>query len=197
MSPADTADPREADAARVRELYALTDPDAGQGDVIDGLVLAAAEAAGVPMATLNLLDTDRQCQASTAGFTGGVSPRREAMCDVTVQDGTFVYVPNAAEDPRFADSPWVDGRRGDVRFYAGFRWSPAAATSSGRCACSIPSLITSPTPRSAGCSSSPTGSSRRSSRAAPPAQHSGDSPRASAVGKRRRRRLCPTAVRRT
>ncbi len=119
MSPADTADRREADAARVRELYALTDPDAGQGDVIDGLVVAAAEAAGVPMATLNLLDADRQCQASTAGFTGEVSPRREAMCEVTVEDGTFVYVPNAAEDPRFADNPWVDGRRGDVRFYAG------------------------------------------------------------------------------
>jgi GAF domain-containing protein len=40
------------------------------------------------------------------------------MCNVTLELGRLVYVPDARTDPRFANSPWVDGRLGDVRFYA-------------------------------------------------------------------------------
>jgi GAF domain-containing protein len=55
---------------------------------------------------------------STTGFAGAVTPRREAMCSITIELGAFVYVPDARDDPRFAHSPWVDGRLGAVRFYA-------------------------------------------------------------------------------
>ncbi len=85
---------------------------------VEDLVARAAEVAGVSMATLNLFDDEHQHQAATAGFTGGSSPRDEAMCSVTLQLGTLVHVPDARADPRFAASPWVDGRQGHVRFYA-------------------------------------------------------------------------------
>ena len=106
------------EAERVRELFEHADPDAPQGAEIDDLVARVAEVAGVPMATLNLLDSERQCQVATAGFEGSATPRREAMCNVTLELGEFVHVPDARQDPRFADSAWVDGRLGEVRFYA-------------------------------------------------------------------------------
>lgn len=106
------------EAERVADLYAHADPDAVQPPDVEDLVVRAAEVAGVPMATLNLIDADRQCQAATAGFAGAPSPRREAMCRVTLESGTVEHVPDARADPRFADNPWVDGRRGQVRFYA-------------------------------------------------------------------------------
>ena len=108
----------EAELQRVADLYAHADPDARQSEELDDLVARAAEVAGVPMATLNLIDTHRQCQVVTTGFTGSVTPRREAMCNVTLELGAFVHVSDAAADPRFVDSPWVDGRLGAVRFYA-------------------------------------------------------------------------------
>ena len=111
-----TAADREAE--RVAELYRLTDPDAAQSAEIEDLVAQAAAVAEVLMATLNVLDTDRQCPVATTGFEGAPTPRRDAMCNVTLELGRLVYVPDARTDPRFANSPWVDGRLGDVRFYA-------------------------------------------------------------------------------
>jgi len=108
----------EAEAERVADLHRHTDPDAPQGPDIEELVVQAAAVAGVPMATLNLIDTDRQCQAATTGFAAATTPRSEAMCSVTLELGTFVHVPDARTDLRFADSPWVNGRLGEVRFYA-------------------------------------------------------------------------------
>lgn len=107
-----------SEADRVADLFALADPDARQSEQIEELVLRAAQIAGVPMATLNLLDSDRQCQAATSGFVGRTVPRGDAMCNVTLELGAVVVVADATQDPRFAGSPWVDGRFGGVRFYA-------------------------------------------------------------------------------
>jgi GAF domain-containing protein len=107
-----------SEAERVAALYAYADPDGAQSPDIDDIVAEAAAVAGVLMATLNLIDTERQCSVSTVGFQGVPTPRREAMCNVTLELGEFVHVPDARVDPRFADSPWVDGRLGEVRFYA-------------------------------------------------------------------------------
>jgi GAF domain-containing protein len=103
---------------RVADLHALADPDAASSEQVELLVLRAAQIAGVPMASLNLIDTDRQCPVATAGHTGRPTPRADAMCSVTLELGTAVVVADARQDPRFADSPWVDGRLGAVRFYA-------------------------------------------------------------------------------
>ncbi|SDQ62808.1 GAF domain-containing protein [Quadrisphaera sp. DSM 44207] len=118
MSPAETAQEAAREEERLAELHRLADPEAVQSQEVLDLVAEAAAVAGVPMATLNLLDRERQHQCATTGFEGAPSPRREAMCDVTLRSGAFVHAADARSDPRFADSPWVDGRRGDVRFYA-------------------------------------------------------------------------------
>ena len=106
------------EADRVADLHALTDPDARQSEQVELFVERAAQIAGVPMATLNLLDSTRQCQAATTGFEGRTSARSDAMCSVTLELGSTVVVADARNDPRFESSPWVDGRLGGVRFYA-------------------------------------------------------------------------------
>jgi signal transduction histidine kinase len=74
--------------------------------------------AGVPTATLNLIDEHRQCQLTTTGFTGGDSPRADSMCAVHFQAGEFVWVRDASQDPTYRANPWVTGMLADVRFYA-------------------------------------------------------------------------------
>ncbi len=106
------------DPLRLSEVArCLRSPAIGRGDLQDVLREASA-VAGAPMATLNLVDADTQHQAVTAGFPGARSPRSESMCARSMQIGGFVHVPDASLDPRFSSSPWVDGRRADVRFYA-------------------------------------------------------------------------------
>ncbi len=106
------------DPRRVAEVDGVVRSGAATGPVLEDLLQEAAQVAGAPMATLNLLDADTQHQTATCGFSGSSSPRDESMCAMSMRIGGFVHVPDASRDSRFADSPWVDGRRADVRFYA-------------------------------------------------------------------------------
>jgi signal transduction histidine kinase len=87
-------------------------------DELEAVVRVAAAVAGVPTATLNLIDENRQCQLTTTGFDGGDSARSDSMCAVHFLHGDFVWVRDARADPRFAANPWVTGLLADVRFYA-------------------------------------------------------------------------------
>ncbi|GLY02638.1 ATP-binding protein [Actinoplanes sp. NBRC 101535] len=95
--------------------YALLDTPAD--DELTAVVRIAAELAGVPTASLNLIDATRQCQLTTVGFPGRDIDRSESMCDLHFRDGLLVHVPDARLHPDYATSPWVDGRRAQVRFY--------------------------------------------------------------------------------
>jgi signal transduction histidine kinase len=107
---------READRLVALHRYQLLDAPAE--DELEAIVRVAAAVAGVPYATLNLIDEQRQCQLTTVGFDGQDSPRDESMCAAHFQRGLVVVSDDASSDPRFAANPWVDGRRAAVRFYA-------------------------------------------------------------------------------
>ncbi|GGK34604.1 hypothetical protein GCM10010124_29100 [Pilimelia terevasa] len=104
--------------ARLAELheYGLLDQPADAE--LAAVLRVAAAVAGVPTATINLLDADRQCQLTTVGFPPADSPRSESMCAISLAQGGFVLAPDARHHPLFAGNPWVDGRVADVRFYA-------------------------------------------------------------------------------
>ncbi|MFC5382649.1 diguanylate cyclase domain-containing protein [Aquipuribacter nitratireducens] len=108
----------ERERARLEALHGYGVLDTPPAPELEALVRVAAHLAGVPTATLNLLDTSRQCQLTTVGFEGGDSPREHAMCDVTVQTEETVTAVDARHDPRFWTNPWVDGRYARVRGYA-------------------------------------------------------------------------------
>jgi diguanylate cyclase (GGDEF)-like protein len=85
---------------------------------LDAVVRVAATIAGAPRATVNLLDTDRQCQLSTHGFIGADAPREESVCHTTSRAGRVFSSADLSADPHFADNPFVDGRRDRLRQYA-------------------------------------------------------------------------------
>ncbi len=105
------------EAARAEGVRRGLSASAERAEELQAVLAEAAQVAGAPMATVNLLDAERQHQPVTCGFEGGSSPRSESMCALSMRLGGFV-VPDASLDARFAGSPWVDGRRADVRFYA-------------------------------------------------------------------------------
>ena len=106
------------EAARLAALHEYRLLDTPADDELTALVHVAALVAGVPFATLNLIDEQRQCQLTTSGFEGTDSPREQSMCALHFLDGEFVEVADARRDPRYAANPWVDGRLARVRFYA-------------------------------------------------------------------------------
>ena len=106
------------DAQRVAEInkyLVVTDPP--RGDLL-ALVEIAAQVARVPMATINLITDTAQYQVATHGFDAAVCRREDSMCNLVLHAGSPVVVPDASQDERFKDNPFVTGVIGDVRFYA-------------------------------------------------------------------------------
>ncbi|MDP9794770.1 signal transduction histidine kinase [Catenuloplanes nepalensis] len=92
--------------------------DAPADAELEAVVRVAALVAGVPTATLNLIDENRQCQLTTTGFEGGDSARDDSMCAARLPEKRTIVVPDARQDPVYRDNPWVTGRLAGVRFYA-------------------------------------------------------------------------------
>jgi len=106
------------DAQRVAEIgkyRVLVEPP--RADLL-AIVEIAAQVARVPMATINLITDVEQHQIATHGFDASVCTREDSMCNVVLDAGLPVVVPDASLDPRFRDNPFVTGVIGNVRFYA-------------------------------------------------------------------------------
>ena len=107
-----------SDTERVLEIdryHVLLDPP--RADLV-ALVDVAAQVAQVPLATINLITDTEQHQIATAGFDASICAREDSMCNLVLHEKEPVIVPDASQDPRFKDNPFVTGEIGDVRFYA-------------------------------------------------------------------------------
>ncbi|MCA2211763.1 PAS domain S-box protein [Jidongwangia harbinensis] len=108
----------EHEQQRLAALHEYRLLDAPADDELEAAVRVAALVAGVPTATLNLIDEHRQCQLTTVGFDGADSARTDSMCAIRFETGEFVHVPDASADPTYGANPWVTGILANVRFYA-------------------------------------------------------------------------------
>ncbi|MEU4421782.1 ATP-binding protein [Actinoplanes sp. NPDC024001] len=108
----------EGEQRRLAELHDYQLLDTPPQEELEAVVRVAAAIAGVPTATLNLIDDRRQWQLTTVGFPGQDCDREDAMCAVHLKAGRFVHVPDARLDPDYWANPWVTGVLGSIVFYA-------------------------------------------------------------------------------
>ena len=97
----------------LRVLDSLPEPE------FDALVRAASAVCGAPISVISLIDADRQWFKANVGLPGVTqTDRGVAFCAHAVLGEALFEVPDAAQDPRFADNPLVTGAP-NIRFYVG------------------------------------------------------------------------------
>lgn len=106
------------DSARVAFLRACDVLDTAPEPAFDAATELASRICDAPMATVTLVDEQRQWFKSRVGIELSETPRSMAFCDHTVGSAEFLMVPDAAADERFADNPLVTAEP-FVRFYGG------------------------------------------------------------------------------
>jgi hypothetical protein len=109
--------PNEAARQRALDTYRVVDslPEAAYDDIVQ----LAASICGVPVATVSLIDRDRQWFKAEVGLGLTETSRDVAFCDHAIRSpGLLMEVPDARIDPRFVNNPLVTGDTA-IRFYAG------------------------------------------------------------------------------
>ncbi|MET0435027.1 MAG: SpoIIE family protein phosphatase [Cellulomonas sp.] len=103
---------------RVAALHRLGVLDTPAEDRFDRVVRLARQLFGVSTAIVSLVDRQVVVHKAMVGFDEPVVPREESFCGTTVEQDRMLVVPDAAQDERFRDKPFVVGPDG-LRFYAG------------------------------------------------------------------------------
>ncbi|WP_076070258.1 sensor domain-containing diguanylate cyclase [Sphingomonas montana] len=104
--------------ARIAALRRLDVLDTVIEEPFEKIVTLVRAVLGVPMATVTLVDRDRQWFKAQRGMGMTETPRSISFCTHTIQQFEPLIVHNALNDPRFADSPLVVGPP-HIRSYAG------------------------------------------------------------------------------
>lgn len=106
------------EAERLAALYALLILDTPAEERFDKIVAFAATEFDVPIATITLIDAERQWFKSRVGLDVCETGRDEAFCSHAILEPGIMVIEDTLHDPRFADNPLVTGAP-HIRFYAG------------------------------------------------------------------------------
>ena len=106
------------DDARVAALRRLDVLDTAIEERFEKIVTLVRTVLAVPMATVTLVDRDRQWFKAKRGIDSTETPRSISFCTHTIAQREPMIIEDARSDPRFADSPLVVGPP-FVRSYAG------------------------------------------------------------------------------
>jgi phosphoribosyl 1,2-cyclic phosphodiesterase len=108
----------EDEEKRLAVLHRLGILDTAPEERFDRITRIAADAFGVPIAFVSLVDRDRQWFKSRIGVTVTETPREVSLCAHAILLGRPLIVTDTHQDVRFADNPLVVGDP-LIRFYAG------------------------------------------------------------------------------
>jgi PAS domain S-box-containing protein len=106
------------ESQRLAALYGLRLLDSPPDERFDRITRLAARLLNVPMATISLVDRNRQFNLSTYGLDQREHSRDDSFCTHAILEKKPLIVPDAKVDPRFAENPFVTGEP-HIRFYAG------------------------------------------------------------------------------
>ena len=73
----------------------------------------------VPIAVFNLIDQDRQYYKSVRGLPVTEAALPGALCTHTIHEDRILLLPDAGQDERFHDNPFITGEYLNIGFYAG------------------------------------------------------------------------------
>lgn len=109
----------ENEEARLAALHSFDILDTAPDKGFDDLVAIAAAIFAVPMATVSLIDSERQWFKARIGIAEPETPRECSFCaHAILEPDVVLVVDDATQDARFVDNPLVTGEPG-IRFYAG------------------------------------------------------------------------------
>ncbi|USU03857.1 sensor domain-containing diguanylate cyclase [Sphingomonadaceae bacterium OTU29LAMAA1] len=106
------------DDARLAALRRLDVLDSAVEEPFEKIVTLVRTVLGVPMATVTLVDRDRQWFKARRGIDVAETPRSISLCTHTIQQREALIIGDTHGDPRFADNPLVTGAP-HIRAYAG------------------------------------------------------------------------------
>jgi len=108
------------DPARIEALYRLDILDSDSEEVFDSITRLAITLFDVPIATINLLDGERQWAKSSTDnrLAGGTIPVESTVCQYPIRDNAALVIPDLSQDPRFRNADFVTGEMA-LSFYAG------------------------------------------------------------------------------
>jgi PAS domain S-box-containing protein len=112
------------ETARLEALYRYHILDTVNEECFDNITAMAAQICNAPFSTITLIDEDREWYKSRVGITDEEAPRDNSFCAHTILEDDLLIVPDALEDPRFFDNPFVLDDP-PLRFYAGMSFRSA------------------------------------------------------------------------
>ena len=113
------AEPPPNEAERLAELYEYQILDSLSEQAYDDVTFLASQLCDTPIALISLVDKERQWFKSRVGLATTQTPRDVAFCaHAILRPDDVLVVPDAEQDPRFADNPLVTTEP-HIRFYAG------------------------------------------------------------------------------
>lgn len=107
------------EASRLASLHALDLLDSNAEERFDRITRLGQRCLDVPICPVSLIDRDRQWFKSKQGLGARETAREVSFCGHTICAPEVMVVPDARQDPRFADNPLVVGEP-HVIFYAGY-----------------------------------------------------------------------------
>lgn len=109
---------KENEAARLAALHRYDVLDTLPEAEFDDFTQLASHICGTPIALISLVDGARQWFKSRRGLDTPETARDISFCGHAIHGVDIFEIPDALQDPRFADNPLVTGEPG-VRYYAG------------------------------------------------------------------------------